>query len=38
VGLQLLRDLVASAGGELHVRSAPGNGTDVTLELAAGNA
>ncbi|MCW2928364.1 MAG: hypothetical protein JWM86_2332 [Thermoleophilia bacterium] len=33
VGLLLLRDLVAASGGRLHVRSTPGNGTVVDLEL-----
>jgi signal transduction histidine kinase len=33
VGLTLLEDLVAQAGGTLHVRSAPGAGTTVELEV-----
>lgn len=33
VGLVLQRDLVQSAGGELHVESAPGRGTTVRVEL-----
>ncbi len=33
VGLTLLTDVVAQAGGTLEVRSAPGVGTTVTLEL-----
>jgi signal transduction histidine kinase len=33
VGLALLEDLVAEAGGTLSVTSAPGEGTTVTLEL-----
>lgn len=32
VGLRLLEDLAAQAGGALTVRSAPGEGTTVTLE------
>jgi two-component system NarL family sensor kinase len=35
VGLTLLEDLVAQAGGALAVRSAPGEGTTVTLEVPA---
>jgi signal transduction histidine kinase len=35
VGLALLEDLVAEAGGRLSVTSAPGEGTTVTLELRA---
>ncbi|RKQ84946.1 histidine kinase/DNA gyrase B/HSP90-like ATPase [Solirubrobacter pauli] len=34
VGLSLLTDLVAQSGGQLAVRSVPGTGTTVTLELA----
>jgi signal transduction histidine kinase len=34
VGLRLLSDLVAEAGGELMIRSGPG-GTTVRLEVAA---
>lgn len=34
VGLSLLTDLVAQSGGQLAVRSVPGAGTTVTLELA----
>jgi signal transduction histidine kinase len=33
VGLSLLRDLVADAGGTLHVESRPGDGTDVAVEV-----
>jgi two-component system NarL family sensor kinase len=33
VGLSLLRDLVADAGGSLHVESAPGEGTSVAVEV-----
>jgi two-component system NarL family sensor kinase len=33
VGLSLLRDLVADAGGSLRVESHPGGGTDVTVEV-----
>ena len=33
VGLTLLEDLVAEAGGTLAVRSAPGAGTTVVLEV-----
>jgi two-component system, NarL family, sensor kinase len=33
VGLLLLRDLVATAGGTLEVDSSPGRGTRVTLEV-----
>jgi signal transduction histidine kinase len=33
VGLTLLEDLVAAAGGTLTVRSAPGRGTTVALEV-----
>ena len=33
VGLMLLEDLVAEAGGTLHIASAPGAGTTVTLEV-----
>lgn len=33
VGLVLLRDLVAAAGGTLHVESSAGNGTNVRVEL-----
>jgi signal transduction histidine kinase len=33
LGLRLLRDLAADAGGELRVDSAPGRGTTVTLEV-----
>ena len=33
VGLDLLADLVAQAGGKLAVRSNPGAGTTVTLEM-----
>src|SRR3954447_25273746 len=35
VGLTLLEDLVRQAGGTLAVRSAPGEGTAVTLEVPA---
>jgi two-component system NarL family sensor kinase len=35
LGLTLLEDIVAQAGGALQVRSAPGAGTTVTLELPA---
>ncbi|HEY8676522.1 MAG TPA: ATP-binding protein [Candidatus Dormibacteraeota bacterium] len=33
VGLSLLRDLVADAGGDLHVESHPGGGTRVSVEV-----
>jgi two-component system NarL family sensor kinase len=33
VGLSLLRDLVADAGGTLHVESHPGGGTRVSVEV-----
>jgi two-component system, NarL family, sensor kinase len=33
MGLQLLSDMARDAGGELKVRSAPGEGTSVTLEV-----
>jgi signal transduction histidine kinase len=33
MGLQLLSDMARDAGGELRVRSAPGEGTSVTLEV-----
>jgi signal transduction histidine kinase len=33
VGLSLLRDLVADAGGSLRVESAPGRGTSVDVEV-----
>jgi two-component system NarL family sensor kinase len=33
VGLSLLRDLVADAGGALHVESHPGAGTRVSVEV-----
>ena len=33
VGLSLLEELAASAGGRLDVRSAPGEGTTFALEL-----
>jgi two-component system NarL family sensor kinase len=33
LGLKFLADLARDAGGELHVRSAPGEGTDLTLEV-----
>jgi signal transduction histidine kinase len=33
VGLSLLRDLVADAGGSLHVESEPGRGTQVAVEV-----
>ncbi len=33
VGLSLLEEQAASAGGELHVRSTPGAGTTFALEL-----
>jgi signal transduction histidine kinase len=33
LGLTLLEDIVAQAGGTLDVRSAPGAGTTVHLEL-----
>lgn len=33
VGLSLLQDLVAGAGGSLHVHSRPGAGTDVAVEV-----
>jgi signal transduction histidine kinase len=35
VGLTLLEDLAAQAGGNLDVRSAPGEGTTVELEVPA---
>ncbi len=35
IGLTLLEDIVAQAGGTLEVRSAPGAGTTVELELPA---
>ena len=35
LGLSLLQDIVAQANGTLDVRSAPGAGTTVTLELPA---
>ncbi|MCW2973075.1 MAG: hypothetical protein JWN72_1348, partial [Thermoleophilia bacterium] len=38
VGLVLLRDLVASAGGTMHIRSAPGEGTVVELHLETSDA
>lgn len=36
VGLTLLEGLVAQAGGTLSVRSEPGEGTTVELEVPAG--
>jgi signal transduction histidine kinase len=33
VGLQLMRDLVDHAGGELEIESAPGRGTSVAVVL-----
>ncbi|HSP64662.1 MAG TPA: sensor histidine kinase [Candidatus Deferrimicrobium sp.] len=33
VGLSLLRDLVADAGGSLRVTSAPGSGTQIAVEV-----
>jgi signal transduction histidine kinase len=33
MGLQLLADMARDAGGELRVRSAPGEGTSLTLEV-----
>jgi signal transduction histidine kinase len=33
MGLQLLSDMARDAGGELRVRSAPGEGTSLTLEV-----
>ena len=33
MGLRLLSDLARDAGGELHVQSAPGEGTRLTLEV-----
>jgi two-component system NarL family sensor kinase len=33
VGLSLLRDLVADAGGSLRVESAPGSGTQISVEV-----
>lgn len=35
VGLRLLRDLAGSVGGSLQVRSAPGRGTTLAMELPA---
>jgi two-component system, NarL family, sensor kinase len=35
VGLSLLRDLVADAGGSLHVESHPGGGTRVSVKVPA---
>jgi signal transduction histidine kinase len=35
LGLQLLRDLVAQAGGTMELDSRPGHGTTLTLELPA---
>jgi signal transduction histidine kinase len=32
-GLRGLQDLIDEAGARLHVRSAPGNGTTVRLEV-----
>jgi two-component system, NarL family, sensor kinase len=34
LGLQLIRDTVAEAGGSLDIRSVPGEGTCVTTSLA----
>ncbi len=34
LGLSICRELAASMGGQLHLRSAPGKGTTVWLELA----
>jgi signal transduction histidine kinase len=36
MGLEILSDLARDAGGELRVRSAPGAGTTVTLEVPVG--
>jgi signal transduction histidine kinase len=36
-GLTLMRERARSAGGELAVRSAPGNGTGVALEVPCEN-
>jgi signal transduction histidine kinase len=33
MGLAMLSDLAESAGGALHVRSVPGSGTTVELEV-----
>mgnify|MGYP001114454823 CR=1 FL=1 len=33
LGLKFLSDLARDAGGELRVRSAPGEGTELTLEV-----
>ena len=35
VGLSLLDELAAAAGGRLQVRSAPGSGTTFSMELPA---
>ena len=35
MGLSLLADLVAQQGGTLTVRSAPGDGTTIDLEVPA---
>jgi signal transduction histidine kinase len=35
MGLTILRDLAESAGGALNVRSAPGAGTTLELEVPA---
>jgi two-component system, NarL family, sensor kinase len=36
IGLRLLSDLVADAGGTLHVKSRPGAGTELRLEVPTG--
>jgi two-component system NarL family sensor kinase len=32
-GLRLVHDLVADAGGEMHLSSSPGDGTTMRVEL-----
>jgi two-component system, NarL family, sensor kinase len=36
VGLRGLRSLIAEAGGDLAVRSSPGAGTTIRLQMAGG--
>jgi two-component system, NarL family, sensor kinase len=36
-GLRGLSSLIAEAGGHLDVRSSPGNGTTIRLEIAGGH-